>query len=133
LQELKNAHALCLQPLTSLAASLSLSPPLPSRFTRSCRPLSANWPAISAWYPPVGLSLLLVIGLGVEAIPAIVIAGYLAGIINYQETFTSLPFLLINLWCPPSMPPPVSRFANNSRQIIAFIPSIRYSACSAFH
>ncbi|HEY1483071.1 MAG TPA: ATP-binding protein [Candidatus Acidoferrum sp.] len=58
------------------------------------------WPNISAWYPPVGVSLALIAGLGVEAVPALLIAGYLAGIVNYHESVTSLPFLLINPLVP---------------------------------
>ena len=58
------------------------------------------WPDISACYPPVGISLALIIGLGVEAIPSLQLAGYLAGIVNYHESVTSLPFLLINPLVP---------------------------------
>jgi integral membrane sensor domain MASE1 len=101
LQELENAHA-----------PLPRSTLVPRRFSFALATIAIYvllaraalylqiWPDISAWYPPIGLSLALVIGLGVEAIPAIVIAGCLAGIINYQETFTSLPFLLINPLVP---------------------------------
>ena len=101
LQELKNAHA-ALPPTTLFARRISFALATIAIYVlldRAALYLQI-WPDISAWYPPVGLSLALVIGLGVEAIPAIVIAGYLAGIINYQETFTSLPFLLINPLVP---------------------------------
>jgi PAS domain S-box-containing protein len=58
------------------------------------------WPSISAWYPPVGLSVALLVGLGPAIIPVIVAAGYLAGYINYHQSVTSLPFLLINPLVP---------------------------------
>jgi PAS domain S-box-containing protein len=58
------------------------------------------WPSISAWYPPVGLSVALIVGLGLGILPALVVAGYLAGVINYHQSVTSLPFLLINPLIP---------------------------------
>jgi len=58
------------------------------------------WPSISAWYPPVGLSVALVIGLGPAVIPVIIAASYLAGYINYHQSVTGLPFLLINPLVP---------------------------------
>ena len=58
------------------------------------------WPGISAWYPPVGLSVALLVGLGPAIIPVIVASGYLAGYLNYHQSVTSLPFLLINPLVP---------------------------------
>jgi PAS domain S-box-containing protein len=58
------------------------------------------WPNISAWYPPVGLAVALIVGLGPRILPALVVAGYLAGYINYHQSVTSLPFLLINPLIP---------------------------------
>ncbi len=58
------------------------------------------WPSISAWYPPVGFSVALIVGLGVGIIPVLIVAGCLAGIINYHQSVTSLPFLLINPLIP---------------------------------
>ena len=58
------------------------------------------WPSISAWYPPVGLSVALIVGLGMGILPALVVAGYLAGYINYHQSVTGLPFLLINPLIP---------------------------------
>ena len=58
------------------------------------------WPSISAWYPPVGLSVALIVGLGVGILPALIVAGYLAGVINYHQSVTGLPFLLINPLIP---------------------------------
>ena len=58
------------------------------------------WPSISAWYPPVGLSVAMIVGLGPAIIPVIVAASYLAGYINYHQSVTGLPFLLINPLVP---------------------------------
>jgi len=52
------------------------------------------WPDISAWYPPTGFSVALMIAIGPEVIPAFLIAGYLSGYLNYHQSLTSLPFLL---------------------------------------
>jgi PAS domain S-box-containing protein len=54
------------------------------------------WPSISAWNPPVGFSVALIVGLGLEMLPVLVVAGYVAGYLNYHQSLTSLPFLLIN-------------------------------------
>ena len=58
------------------------------------------WPGISAWYPPVGLSVALLVGLGPAIIPVIVASSYLSGYLNYHQSVTSLPFLLINPLLP---------------------------------
>ena len=58
------------------------------------------WPSISAWYPPVGLSVALFVGLGPSILPVIVVAGYLAGYLNYHQNVSSLPFLLTNPLLP---------------------------------
>ena len=58
------------------------------------------WPSISAWYPPVGLMVALLVGIGPEILPVIVVAGYLAGYVNYHQDVRGLPFLLTNLLIP---------------------------------
>ncbi len=58
------------------------------------------WPSISAWYPPVGLMVALLVGIGPSIIPVIVVAGYLAGYVNYHQDVRGLPFLLINPLIP---------------------------------
>jgi PAS domain S-box-containing protein len=58
------------------------------------------WPSISAWYPPVGFSVALMIGLGLEIVPIIIIASYLAGFLNYHQSPTSPAFLFINPLVP---------------------------------
>ena len=58
------------------------------------------WPSISAWYPPVGLMVALLVGIGPEILPVVVAAGYLAGYVNYHQDVRGLPFLLTNLLIP---------------------------------
>ena len=54
------------------------------------------WHGISAWYPPIGFAFALFLGLGDAAIPAMFLEGFLAGLINYQQSPLSLEFLIIN-------------------------------------
>ena len=58
------------------------------------------WPSISAWYPPIGMTVALMVGIGPEMFPVLLVAGFLAGYINYHQSPTSLPFLLINPLIP---------------------------------
>ena len=58
------------------------------------------WPSISAWYPPAGLAVALFVGLGLEIFPVLLFAGYIAGYVNYHQSLTGLPFLLINPLIP---------------------------------
>jgi len=58
------------------------------------------WPSISAWYPPAGVAVALFVGLGVEIFPVLLVAGYIAGYLNYHQSVTSLPFLLLNPLIP---------------------------------
>jgi PAS domain S-box-containing protein len=58
------------------------------------------WPSISAWYPPAGVAVALFTGLGLEIFPVLLVAGYIAGYLNYHESITGLPFLLINPLIP---------------------------------
>ena len=58
------------------------------------------WPGISAWYPPAGVAVALFVGLGLEIFPVLLVAGYIAGYINYHQNVTGLPFLLINPLIP---------------------------------
>ena len=53
------------------------------------------WPDISAWYPPTGFAVALMIGIGPEVIPTFLIAGYLSGYLNYHQNLSSPAFLLI--------------------------------------
>ncbi|MGB8321858.1 MAG: response regulator [Candidatus Acidiferrum sp.] len=101
MHELKNTHA-PLSRSTLLARRLSFSLASIAIYVLLDRAAVylQIWPNISAWYPPVGITLALIVGLGVEAIPSLLIAGFLAGIVNYHESVTSLPFLLINPLVP---------------------------------
>ena len=54
------------------------------------------WHGISAWYPPIGLAFALFLGIGEAAFLPIFVAGFLAGLINYHQSPTSLEFLVIN-------------------------------------
>ena len=58
------------------------------------------WPNISAWYPPAGVAVALFVGLGLEIFPVLLVAGYIAGYLNYHESVTGLTFLLINPLIP---------------------------------
>jgi PAS domain S-box-containing protein len=58
------------------------------------------WPSISAWYPPVGLMVALLVGIGPSILPVVAVAGYLAGYVNYHQDVRGLPFLLINPLIP---------------------------------
>jgi PAS domain S-box-containing protein len=58
------------------------------------------WPSISAWYPPIGLMVALLVGIGPEILPVVVAAGYLAGYVNYHQDVRGLPFLLVNSLIP---------------------------------
>ena len=47
------------------------------------------WTEISAWYPPTGLALALLIGLGPRYAFPILIAEYIASILNYHQPVRS--------------------------------------------
>jgi PAS domain S-box-containing protein len=53
--------------------------------------------AISAWYPPVGLSLAMMLGFGMWFAPLAYLAGTLASIVNFDESPASISFWLINV------------------------------------
>ena len=71
------------------------------------------WHGISAWYPPTGLAFALFVGIGAPALPAVVLAGYVAGLINYHQSATSLEFLLINPVVPALYYLAARRFRKN--------------------
>jgi two-component system, LuxR family, sensor kinase FixL len=52
------------------------------------------WTGISAWYPPTGIALALLLGLGVRYAPLYVLAGLLAGKVNYHQGIFTYNFLL---------------------------------------
>ena len=58
------------------------------------------WPNISAWYPPVGFAVALLIGLGPEILPLLTFSSYLSGMINYHQGFADVGFILTTLLLP---------------------------------
>jgi len=52
------------------------------------------WSGISAWYPPTGIALALLLGLGLRYAPLYVFAGLLAGKVNYRQAIFTYAFLL---------------------------------------
>jgi PAS domain S-box-containing protein len=44
------------------------------------------WQGVSAWYPPVGLEVAVLTGLGLAYAPLMVVAGFSAAILNYHES-----------------------------------------------
>ncbi len=55
------------------------------------------WTGISAWYPPTGLALAAMIGIGTECAPVILIAEIIASIVNYHLPLGSLMFTAGNV------------------------------------
>jgi PAS domain S-box-containing protein len=55
------------------------------------------WSGISAWYPPVGLALGMLAGLGLAYAPLMLLAGVIAGIVNYHQSPYTASFWVINL------------------------------------
>jgi hypothetical protein len=49
-------------------------------------------PGISAWYPPVGIALALLIGMGPRYAPLYWLAGLIAAKVNYHQPFVSYIF-----------------------------------------
>jgi hypothetical protein len=54
------------------------------------------WSSICAWYPPAGIALTVLIGLGARYAPVLVVAGLIAGKLNYHTATWSYTFLLAN-------------------------------------
>jgi len=55
------------------------------------------WTEISAWYPPTGLALAALIGLGWRYAPVILLAECIASVVNYHLPVRSYSFLLGNV------------------------------------
>ena len=55
--------------------------------------VSHSWVGTEVWYPPAGLVLALLLGLGVSYVPLIFISGFLTSVINYH-----LPVAGGNIW-----------------------------------
>ena len=54
------------------------------------------WSGVSAWYPPVGLALGMLVGMGLAYAPLMLIAGVIAGIVNYHQSPYTAAFWIIN-------------------------------------
>ncbi len=54
------------------------------------------WSGISAWYPPVGLGLGMLVGMGLAYAPLMLLAGVIAGILNYHQSPNAGSFWIIN-------------------------------------
>ena len=54
------------------------------------------WSDISAWYPPIGLSTAVLIGLGARYAPVLFLAGLVSAKLNYHTTTLSYNFLAGN-------------------------------------
>jgi integral membrane sensor domain MASE1 len=52
------------------------------------------WSGISAWYPPTGIALAVLLGLGMRYAPLYILAGLLAGKMNYHQNVFTYTFLL---------------------------------------
>jgi PAS domain S-box-containing protein len=55
------------------------------------------WHGVSAWYPPVGLGLAMLAGMGWWFAPLMYLAGTVASLVNYHESPATLTFWLMNL------------------------------------
>ncbi|MFZ0084304.1 MAG: ATP-binding protein [Candidatus Acidiferrales bacterium] len=54
------------------------------------------WAGVSAWYPPVGLELALLVGFGISYAPLMLVAGCVASVLNYHESPHALAFWAVN-------------------------------------
>ena len=54
------------------------------------------WSGISAWYPPVGLAVGVLVGMGLAYSPLMLVAGVAAGIVNYHQSPYTASFWIIN-------------------------------------
>jgi PAS domain S-box-containing protein len=55
------------------------------------------WNGVSAWYPPAGLEVAVLVGLGLSFAPVMLVANGLAGMINYHTSPLTASFWLSNL------------------------------------
>ena len=55
------------------------------------------WTGVSAWYPPSGLSLAMLIGFGSSYVPLVMLGGTIAGVVNYHQSLLSFNTIGANL------------------------------------
>jgi hypothetical protein len=51
------------------------------------------WSGISAWYPPAGLNLAMLITFGSGYVPLVMLGGFLSGLVNYHQRVSTFSFL----------------------------------------
>jgi two-component system sensor kinase FixL len=55
------------------------------------------WSGVSAWYPPSGFSLAMLIGFGSSYVPLVMLGGAIAGVANYHQPLFSFTTIGANL------------------------------------
>jgi integral membrane sensor domain MASE1 len=50
------------------------------------------WKGVSAWYPPAGLEVAVLVGLGFSYMPVILLANFVSAIVNYHQSPRSAAF-----------------------------------------
>jgi integral membrane sensor domain MASE1 len=55
------------------------------------------WSGVSAWYPPSGFSLAMLIGFGSSYVPMVMLGGAIAGVANYHQSLFSFNTIGANL------------------------------------
>ncbi len=55
------------------------------------------WTGVSAWYPPSGLSLAMLIGFGSSYIPSVMLGGVISALTNYHQSLLSFNTIGANL------------------------------------
>jgi integral membrane sensor domain MASE1 len=55
------------------------------------------WSGVSAWYPPSGFSLAMLIGFGSSYVPLVMLGGAIAGVMNYHQSVFSFNTIGANL------------------------------------
>jgi PAS domain S-box-containing protein len=55
------------------------------------------WAGISAWYPPAGLALAMLIAFGSAYLPLVLLGGLISGVVNYHQQFFTFSFIGVNL------------------------------------
>ena len=55
------------------------------------------WAGISAWYPPAGLALAMLIGFGNAYVPLVMLSGLISSVVNYHQQVFTFNFIGANL------------------------------------
>jgi PAS domain S-box-containing protein len=55
------------------------------------------WEGISAWYPPTGLAMAVLIDLGLWFVPLVFLGGAISGVLNYNQMSLSVSYWFTNL------------------------------------